>query len=174
MRTQKSRKTMLPFVAIAAVALTWTAFTNPAVSEDMTEDAQIEEEIWAKEFAIFEGRSRGDLSDYLNVVGSGYLGWPAVLKEPLAVDKFRASASESSALKGEVTEVTKKGFTRQGDTAITYFLTHRTRLGVGFAEEDERDVDQYYENIHVWAVENGEWRLVGGMARLRPDESGRQ
>ena len=174
MRTNKFGKTLLPSLAIAAFAFTWTTFSKPAASADMSEDAQIEEEIWAKEVAIFEGRSRGDLSSYLNVVGSGYLGWPAILKEPLALDKFRASASDSSALKGEVTNVTKKGFTRQGDTAITYFLTHRTRLGVGFGEEDERDVDQYYENIHVWAVEDGEWRLVGGMARLRPDESGRQ
>ena len=157
-------------ILIGAVAFIVSIITAQyAMSEEMSEDEKIEAEIWAKEFAIFEGRSEGDLSNYLNVTSSSYLGWPPVMKEPLGLDKFRASASESSALKGEVTNITKKGFTRQGDTAIAYFLTHRTRLGDGFAPEGEREVDQYYENIHVWTIEDGEWRLVGGMARLLPE-----
>jgi hypothetical protein len=68
-------------------------------------------------------------------------------------------------LKGEVTDVAQMGFTLNGNTALTYFLTHRTRLGEAFDLNGSRDVDQWYENIHVWTLEDGDWRLIGGMAR---------
>lgn len=32
--------------------------------------------IWDREMAIFEGRSRGDISCYLNATSSAYPGWP--------------------------------------------------------------------------------------------------
>lgn len=135
------------------------------------DDAGIEEMIWQKELAIFEGRGQGDLSNYVSVVGDAYLGWPSVLEEPLGADGLRASAAQSSALRGEVSRLTKKGFTRQGDTAIVYFLNHLTRLGEGIAPEGERDVDLYYENVHIWTRHEGEWVLVGGMARKMPKGS---
>ena len=55
-------------------------------------------------------------------------------------------------LKGEVTDVARMGFTLNDNTALTYFLTHRTRLGEAFDVDGSRDVDQWYENIHVWTL----------------------
>lgn len=149
----------------------------PATAEeiDQVQDAAaVEAEIWAKEIAIFEGRGRGDLSNYLGVTSDSYLGWPPVLKEPLSLDGFKASADAGIALAGEVITIEKNGFTMNGNTAAAYFTTHRTRLGDGMAPEGERGVDEYYENIHVWTLEEGEWRLIGGMARKLPPAEGRQ
>lgn len=125
----------------------------------------IERVIWEREMAIFEGRSRGDISNYLGVTSSAYLGWPPGFPEPLPLADFKAGADMASGLAGEVTAVEKTGFTHFGQTVLTYFLTHRTRLGEGMAAAGERDVDQYYENIHVWTLEQDVWRLIGGMAR---------
>ncbi|MEM6682895.1 MAG: hypothetical protein AAF607_11720 [Pseudomonadota bacterium] len=130
--------------------------------------AAIEAEIWAKEAAIFEGRSRGDLSNYLSVTSKNYLGWPPVMAQPLPLDTFRQQSVDASALEGEEITFVQNGFTMNGNTAATYFTSHRTRLGKGFAEPGARVVDQYYENIHVWTLEEGEWRLISGMARLLP------
>jgi hypothetical protein len=129
------------------------------------EEAAIRDLIWDKEMAIFDGRSAGDLSAYLNATSDFYLGWPPGFAEPLPLGDFRAGAGMAPGLRGEVTDVTKMGFTLNGNTALTYFLTHRTRLGEAFEVDGSRDVDQWYENIHVWTLENGDWRLIGGMAR---------
>lgn len=128
-------------------------------------DAAIAEFIWAKEMAIFDGRSDGNIAPYLDSTSAVYLGWPPGFKEPLPLGDFKAGADMAKGLKGEVTDVRKMGFTLNGNTALTYFLTHRTRLGEGMAEPQNRDVDQWYENIHVWTYEAEAWRLIGGMAR---------
>lgn len=128
-------------------------------------DAAIRELIWDREMAIFEGRSAGDISNYLNATSSFYLGWPPGFAEPLPLGDFKAGADVAKGLKGEVTDVRKMGFTLNGNTALTYFKTHRTRLGEAFEVDGSRDVDQWYENIHVWTLEEGDWRLIGGMAR---------
>lgn len=164
--------------SLAACCLAASCGAAPSATAERTDQVQdvaaVEAEIWAKEFAIFEGRGRGDLSNYLGVTSDSYLGWPPVLKEPLSLDSFKASADAGIALAGEVITIEKNGFTMNGNTAAAYFTTHRTRLGDGFAPEGEREVDQYYENIHVWTLEEGEWRLIGGMARMLPPEEGRQ
>lgn len=163
------------FFLVCAIVFAFSmTIVQPAASEDMSEDEKIEAEIWAKEFAIFEGRGRGDLSNYLDVASEDYLGWPPVLKDPTSLEALRASADGAAALKGEVITVKKNGFTMNGNTAAAYFTTHRTRLGDGFAPEGERDVDEYFENIHVWSLEDGEWRLIAGMARRLPPAEGRQ
>jgi hypothetical protein len=140
---------------------------------DAPDPAAVEAEIWAKEEAIFEGRGRGDLTNYLSVTSAGYLGWPPVMEKPLGLEKFRESADDAGALEGEKISIVREGFSTEGHTAVAYFTTHRTQLGKGFAPEGERDVDEYYENIHVWTLEGGEWRLIGGMARKLPPAEGR-
>jgi hypothetical protein len=127
-----------------------------------------EEQIWSQELAILEGRERGDLSPYLNAIAPDYLGWPPVMAEPLAHNQFKADSVNQAALKGEIIAGKLRGFTVNGDTALCYFSTHRTMLGEGFAQGDARIVDQHYENVHVWVRREGEWKLFGGMARLKP------
>lgn len=168
-----SRSFFWPALALVASMIAGCADGQQDNGEAGMDPAAIEAEIWAKEEAIFKGRGEGDLTDYLSVTSDSYLGWPPVMEKPLGLDKFRESASDASALKGEKITLTREGFTVNGNTAAAYFTTHRTRLGDGFAPEGEREVDQYYENIHVWTLEDGEWRLIGGMARLLPDPEGR-
>ena len=94
------------------------------------------------------------------------------MAEPLSMEGFKRDAGNESALKGEVTTMQKHGFTVANGTALTYFSSHRTRLGVGFADKSgNRDVDQRYENIHVWSWDGARWTLVGGMARPIPDRT---
>jgi hypothetical protein len=146
----------------------------PAVAIDTRERAIIEEEIWAIEASIFEGRGRGDLSNYLNAASGSYLGWPPVLPKPLNLDGFKSPENMNGAiaLRGEKITFVRNGFTMNDTTAITYFTSHRTMLGEGFAVDGVREVDEYYENTHIWTFEDGAWRLIGGMARKLPPGSG--
>lgn len=167
---------IIPFLLalLSALALSACEIKSTEV-EDVSklDPAATEAEIWAKEEAIFEGRGQGDLTNYLSVTSDGYLGWPPVMAKPLGLEKFRESADDASALEGERITLTREGFSVEGHTAVAYFTTHRTRLGKGFAPEGEREVDEYFENIHVWTREGGEWRLIGGMARKLPPADGR-
>ena len=130
------------------------------------EHAAIRDLIWEREMAIFEGRSAGDISNYLNATSAFYLGWPPGFAEPLPLGDFKAGADAAKGPKGEVTRVEKMGFTLNGNTALTYFKTNRTRMGEAFAIDGSRDVDQWYENIHVWTLEDGDWRLIGTKGTL--------
>lgn len=150
-------------VLLVAVGLAGTARSQGEA--DSRDPGAVEAVIWEREMAIFAGRSAGDISPYLNATSGAYLGWPPGFAEPLPLGDFKAGAGAAVALRGEVTAVERMGFTLNGNTALTYFRTHRTRLGEGMAAAGERDVDQYYENIHVWSWEAGAWRLIGGMAR---------
>lgn len=151
--------------AFPAVALLGLLAQAGTAQESSMSDEAITALIWEREMAIFAGRSEGDIAPYLNATSSEYLGWPPGFKEPLPLGDFKAGADMAKGLKGEVTDVKKMGFTLNGNTALTYFLTHRTRLGEGMAEPTARAVDQWYENIHVWTFEREDWRLIGGMAR---------
>ena len=151
-------------LTLVSAAVASCATSAPSVSAASPE--AIEALIWEKELAIFAGRGDGDISYYIDVASDHYLGWPPVLPAPTNLDTLKASADQSIALRGEKIESTKTGFTMHGDTALMYFVNHRTRLGEGFADGDARNVDQYYENIHVWHREDGDWKLIGGFARL--------
>ena len=65
---------------------------------------------------------------------------------------------------GELIDVTKKGLSFDGDTALAFFETHRTRRAGGEA------VDERFENIHVWVKREGEWRLIANMSRSVVDD----
>ncbi len=47
-----------------------------------------------------------------------------------------------------------------GDTAIIYYVDHRT------VKPDGTPVDQVFDDIHVWVWENGDWTVLASMSRL--------
>ncbi|MEM1263244.1 MAG: hypothetical protein AAGH76_12665 [Pseudomonadota bacterium] len=154
------------WVAVALAIVSACAPEAPAPVMASAED--IEALIWQQELAIFEGRGNGTIRTYLDSASDDYLGWPPVLPTPTNLDALKASADAAIALRGEVSDLSRQGFSLSGDTALMYFLNHRTRLGDGMAAEGERDVDEYYENIHVWQQQDGAWKLIGGFARRLP------
>lgn len=176
---KQSFKAVLPAIAL----FTLCAFPGcsdegaqgdaPMVMLDTRAASGIEEEIWAIEASIFEGRGRGDLSNYLNAASTKYLGWPPVLPKPLSLEGFKSPENMNGAiaLRGEEITFVRNGFTMNDNTAITYFTSHRTMLGEGFAVDGVRKVDEYYENTHIWSWEDAKWRLIGGMARKLPPGS---
>lgn len=146
---------------------------TPMIALDTRSRAVIEEELWAIEASIFEGRGRGDLSNYLNAASAKYLGWPPVLPRPLSLEGFKSPENMEGAiaLRGEKITFVRNGFTMNETTAVTYFTSHRTMLGEGFAVDGVREVNEYYENTHIWTYEDSKWRLIGGMARKLPPGS---
>lgn len=163
-----TRKFLCVVVALLASNVTGCSQREqPALTE--AQKATTQAELWAKEIAIFEGRSRGELSQYLDVTSDSYLGWPPMMAQPLTLNTLRKQAERAAAFKGEVVTLEKNGFTMNDNTAILYFTFHRTRLGQGFGEANDRDVDESSEIGHVWTLENGDWKMIGVMARRLPD-----
>ena len=117
------------------------------------------DDIWAKERAIYNGRSEGDLSTYLDNTSSAYKGWPPGAKTPADLSGLRRMAGSMQGLDKEELTMELADFTMSGDTAVIYYHTHRTSM------PDGTPADQRYAICHVWVREDGEWRLIGAHGR---------
>ena len=120
------------------------------------------EAIWAKEMAIYQGRSRGMIDFYLANASPRFLAWTAGTTAPFGLDTLRAGQATMRGRDNELIATTFKGFSLSGDTAIIYYQNHRTRLPDGGV------VDQTYDNIHVWQKTDGDWKVLASMSRLLP------
>ncbi len=117
--------------------------------------------LWAKEQAIYKGRSEGDLSNYLNNTSDQYVGWPPGAKVPADLTGLKAMAKSVAGQNQERLQMELADFTMSGDTAVIYYHTHRTVSPKGEA------VNQRYAICHVWVREAGEWKLIGAHGRLK-------
>lgn len=130
------------------------------VPADPVADAR--EAIWAKEMAIYEGRSRGALDFYLKNASANFLAWTAGTPKPFRLDRLREGKATMRGRDKEIIKTSFRDFSLSGDTAIIYYQNHRTRLPDGTA------VDQTYDNIHVWQKEGGDWKVLASMSRQMP------
>lgn len=121
--------------------------------------AAVEAEIWEKERAIYAARGRGDLSVYLGNIATDYLAWPPNGRPPGGEESLRALSETMATQSQELLEMTPAAFSLNGDAAIIYYNTHRTRMPNG------APVDERFEVIHSWVRQGGTWKLLGGMAR---------
>jgi ketosteroid isomerase-like protein len=144
----------LPPLMAAMAAL---AIGSPARADADKDAAQTA--IWAKEQAIYAGRARGDLTPYMTSAAPEYLGWPPYSPKPYGVQGIQSNEKSWAGLSQEKLTMEFKDFTLHGDTALIYYLNHRTAL------PDGTPVDQKWEIIHVWVRDHGQWTILGGMQR---------
>jgi hypothetical protein len=139
-----------------------SAISFPASqAEDAASDAA--SEVWAVEKAIYAARATGDMGYYSGVSSEHYLGWPAPAEKPASYESIKAQGREFQT--GEVIDVVSDGISVDGDTAVSFYTTHRT------ARPGGQKVDERYENIHVYVRRDGNWQLFGAMSRrVLPDD----
>lgn len=135
------------------------AIAMPAAARAPQSKASAQAEIWTLEQAIYAARGRGDMRPYIDHVARDYLAWPPRIPAPGGVDSLHALAGRMSAENREILTMTPVAFSLNGDAAVIYYSTHRTRRPDGSATDERFDV------IHSWVRERGRWRLLGGMAR---------
>lgn len=154
-------RTIAPII-VGIVASATVATSIHAYVAQSTTDA-LRQQIEAKELAIYAGRGKGMLDFYINNASQNYLGWPPVAKTPMTLGDLRTNSAAMRGKTQEKIDTSFKGFTVSGNTAVIYYTNHRTMT------DDGKPVNQYFENIHVWANEGGQWRVIGGLSRLMPD-----
>lgn len=152
-------------------ALIAVLFITPVAQAEETDPETIaaRDAIWAKEKAIYAARGDGNLQVYADSISDAYVGWPPGLEEPGDSSYLRNAAANMATMENvDNEELTMKltGFTRSGDTAVIYYSTHRTVLPTG------EPVDQRFHIIHVWTLEEGDWRLVGALGRMLAETDG--
>lgn len=145
-------------LAAVLAALPMAAFAADAATE------AAKTEIWAKEQAIYSGRSRGDFSTYVASTARGYRGWPPGRPAPIGDEGVQADAARLKQNPMEQLTMELVDFSLGGDTAVIFYRNHRTRT------PDGKPADDVFENIHVWKREDGAWKLFGAMSRQKPDE----
>ena len=142
-------------ISVAAIVST----ANAQTAADM---AKAKEEIWAKEQKIYAGRSEGNLNFYLSNAAPNYVGWPPQSAKPLNRAQLTENSKEMKGQTKEKLSMELMDFTLQGNTAVIYYMNHRT------ARPDGTPVDEKFENIHVWTRVGAEWNVVGAMSRIQP------
>jgi ketosteroid isomerase-like protein len=135
---------------------------SAAQADPAQDKAEATKEIWAKEMAVYAGRARGDISPYVDNVAADYAAWPPGTKIPGDITVLKRDRIQMGA--GLTTSKEKLAMSfvdlrLNGDTAIVYYRTHMTMTAAGVP------TDGHYEVCHVWVRENGQWHVLGGMAR---------
>lgn len=146
----------------SAIAFAPMSFADETSNPDLEFEAA-KDIIWEKELSIYSGRGNGDLGPYISNLAEGYSAWPPHMSTPNSAEAMYAAAERMTDQTEEELSMEFVSFTLNGTTAIIYYQTHMTRNGAG------EEVDHRYEVTHTWAYENGAWKVLGGMARSRPD-----
>jgi hypothetical protein len=143
-----------------------TAYAAPAIP-GAAQKAAIQEEIWTKEQAIYAARGRGDIGVYLANAATDYLAWPPLRAQPEGNEGLNKTGRELKGKNQERLAMHLTGFAVNGDTAVIYYDTHRTR------RSDGTPADERFEVTHTWVREEGTWKVFGGMARATPVRAAR-
>ena len=147
-------------IVIAAVAALLVG-ASPGHAQTADEVAKAKAQIWPKELAIYAGRAKGDVSYYYDNTSMDYLAWTYGAPQPFRRDSLaRARAVMATQDKENIT-TEFKDFSLHGDTAIIYYVNHRTVMPNGTA------VDQTFDNIHVWIRDGADWKVLASMSRLQ-------
>lgn len=152
---------MLRRLAFAVVV----AFAVPAGAETAEEIAKAREQIWAKELAIYAGRAKGDVGYYYDNAAPDYLAWTYGAPKPFRIDNLARARTTMRSQDKEKIETSFSDFTLHGDTAVIYYVNHRTVMPNG------TPVDQTFDNIHVWVRDGADWKVLASMSRLRDKPS---
>lgn len=144
-----------------SLLLAMTIAAAPLVAAP-TGKADAQAKIWAKEQAIYAARGRGDMQPYKASIARDYAAWPPALDTPAGLQNLDALQKTMVTDNKEQLTMDLVGFVLNGDTAVIYYRTHRTRL------PDGAPVDERFEVTHSWIVQDGTWKLMGGMARATP------
>lgn len=147
--------------SIIFTALTCFMFGS-AVQAQMHSVEEIEQaktEIWALEQSIYASRGDGNFQPYIDGASDAYIaprpsgGWtPGKDGLKRTGDRLKGNSQEKLAMNF-------KAFTLHGDTAVIYYLNHRSMRPEG------EIVDEWYEVIHVWVREGEGWELLASMPR---------
>ncbi|QVM84635.1 hypothetical protein [Novosphingobium decolorationis] len=153
-------------LALSGLLLAGLAAPRLAAAAQPPSDAAwqaAKEAIWARELAIYNGRAKGDLAIYLASTAHGYKAWPPYAPLPKGNEGLKETGRRMAGKTLEALEMTFLDLALHGDFAVIYYHTHRTRLA------DGTPVDERFEVTHSWVRERGEWKVLGGMARARPE-----
>ena len=150
---------------IAAISVSTAASAQDAPRRETPSEAKARTDIWAMEQAIYRERGHGNLKPYIDNVASNYLAWPPFSAVPTGVGALHQAQPRMAGENKELLQMEFVAFALNGDAAIIYYRTHRTRLPDG-APADER-----FEVTHSWVREGGRWKVYGGMARIQPVRS---
>ncbi|HUD28791.1 MAG TPA: DUF4440 domain-containing protein [Novosphingobium sp.] len=154
-------KVTLGMAAAFALGVATIATADASDGHDARWEAA-KQAIWTKELAIYEGRGRGDLSLYLGNTAKNYVAWPPFNEVPKGNEGLRATGASLAGKTRERLEMTFLDLALNGDTAVVYYKTHRTMRA------DGTPADEHFEVTHTWVMQDGTWKVLGGMARARP------
>jgi ketosteroid isomerase-like protein len=157
-RIENLSRAVLAGLFVSALIATSAGAEDAAGKTPADKMAEAKAIIFAKEQKIYGDRATGSMAYYAASTSPNYLGWPPTAAKPFPRQDL---SSNNAGIKGSKEKIDTQlvDFTMDGDTALIYYSNHRTARG------DGTPVDEKFSNIHVWVKRDGDWKLLGGMAR---------
>jgi hypothetical protein len=148
---------MRPATVLLSALSIFVVLAAPVRAATPTEAAL--EEIWAMEARIYAGRASGTMQPYVDAVSRNMLSFPFGTANPVDYAGFVESAKRFKGSQ-ENNRVYLKGFyLTGGNTAVIFYRAHRTVRPEGTV------VDEYWDTTHIYAREDGRWRLMSSINR---------
>lgn len=160
---QHKARFLRPVGVIGALVVQAVFLSQAAAASDADEFAAVRDELWVLEQSIYASRREGNLQPYVDRASEAYLG-------PYSVGGWEPGKKNleeiAKNLKGNTKEKLSmhlRAFSMHGDTAVIYYHNNRTML------PDGQEVDEWYEVMHVWVRDDGDWVLLASAPRLMRD-----
>ncbi len=142
-------------LAVLSILSALIAGATSASAQTAAEVAKAKDQIWAKEVALTASHARGSAAYY----APDFLGWTYGLPKPFRMSDVPHKTGAAPPPSQEKVESSFRDFTLHGDTAVVYFVNHRTMRADGTPADDNFDV------LHVWVRDGNDWKIVASMSR---------
>jgi hypothetical protein len=152
-------KTILVTLLISAALLSDSLSTVAVAAPAAMSADQALEQIWAIETQIYQARARGSMQPYAETVSKHMLSFGFDSANPTGYAQSQVAFKQFSG-DHEHNRIYLKGFyVTGGNTAVIFTRSHRTMRPDGTA------VDEYFDTTHIYAREEGRWRLMTSFNR---------
>lgn len=144
---------VMPFLLVAALAVSSRGTTQPQASED-------EQTLWNLERAYWRYVQENDLPSYLSLWHNDFLGWPSVSAAPVhkghITDWITSQTGKGLAFKS--VEFKPAAMQITGDVAMAcYWITFQ------WLDKKGHGAAQTIRITHAWLRTGKDWRIIGGM-----------
>lgn len=150
------------FLQVLAIITAMVLLVNQGADAQLQTQDEINKarsKIWALEQSIYASRGQGDFAPYINGASDYYIApFPTAGWSP-GKDGLRQTGAGLKGNSQEKLDMNLKAFTLDGDTAVIYYLNHRTVRPAGEV------VDEWYEVMHVWLRDGDGWKILASMPR---------
>ena len=142
-------------------AFLFAVLAIPTINAKAMDLSKEQADVWKQEEAYWDSVTSGDVSTFLELWDSAFIGWPCDSPRPVNNDGAEQSAEtwfSDVKLRGITHELHRQAVIVSGDTAISYYSVRESVPGESGVQNHA-----WFKFIHTWKRQQDVWLITGGM-----------